>query len=123
MSKEKSAQVIGVLADFPVGEMTIVEVAGTEVGVYHASDGTLHAVRNRCPHYAAPICRGTVSGTMIPSSPGVLEYGLDERVLRCPWHGFEYDLTTGKSVFGVTRGRLRTYRVTVGADGRVELSL
>ena len=124
MSGEKNpVHVIGRLADFPVGEMTIVDVAGVEVGVYHGTDGRLHAVRNVCPHYAAPICRGTVSGTMVPSSPGVLEYGLDEQVLRCPWHGFEYDLTTGRSVFGTTRGRLRTYQVTVTPDDHLELRL
>lgn len=119
----KKAQVIGALSDFPVGEMTIVDVAGIEVGVYHASDGSLRAVRNVCPHYAAPICRGTVSGTMVPSAPGTFEYGRDEQVLRCPWHGFEYDLSTGDPLYNATRGRLRTYDVTVRTDDRVELLL
>jgi len=123
VARDRPAHDIGALSDFPVGEMTIVDVAGVEVGVYHASDGSLRAVRNVCPHYAAPICRGEVSGTMIPSAPGTFEYGLDERVLRCPWHGFEYDLATGDPLYDVTRGRLRTYDVAVRTDDHVELFL
>jgi 3-phenylpropionate/trans-cinnamate dioxygenase ferredoxin subunit len=38
-------------------------------------------------------------------------------ILRCPWHGWEFDLTTGRSVFNPHRTRVRSYRVSVESDG------
>jgi nitrite reductase/ring-hydroxylating ferredoxin subunit len=72
----------------------VARVAGREVGVVldreHAS---LHGMRNRCPHHGGPLCLGRVrereSGT-----PGSYELA-GRRVLRCPWHGWEFDLETG----------------------------
>jgi nitrite reductase/ring-hydroxylating ferredoxin subunit len=32
-------------------------------------------------------------------------------VLHCPWHHWEYDITTGRSLFNVDRSRLITYEV------------
>jgi 3-phenylpropionate/trans-cinnamate dioxygenase ferredoxin subunit len=35
--------------------------------------------------------------------------------VRCPWHGWEFDITTGLSVFNPLRLRVKTYKVTVEA--------
>ena len=43
----------------------------------------------------------------------------DRPVLRCPWHGFEYDLATGEPVVPAPahrRMRLRTYPVELIGD-------
>lgn len=105
-------QLLGSVADFPEGSVTLHQVEGREIGVYNVG-GELYAVLNVCPHRNGPICRGEHSGTFVPSDPGVYQYGLDKKVLRCPWHQWEYDLVTGRSLFGVARGRLRTYPVLV----------
>lgn len=97
--------------------MRLVELGSRTVGVYNAGD-TIYAVLNVCPHQLAPVCLGTVSGTLLPSAPGMLEYGLDNRVLRCPWHGWEFDLATGELLFQSDRRRLLTFPVTV-SDGTV----
>jgi 3-phenylpropionate/trans-cinnamate dioxygenase ferredoxin subunit len=39
-------------------------------------------------------------------------------VLRCPWHGWEFDLDTGRSLMTPTRVGIRTYPVSV-RDGTV----
>jgi 3-phenylpropionate/trans-cinnamate dioxygenase ferredoxin subunit len=50
---------------------------------------------------------------MLPSAVGEFRYGLEGRIIRCPWHGWEFDLTTGKSVFKPDRVKLKVYPVTV----------
>ena len=77
--------------------------------------GRLYAVRNVCPHQGAPLCRGTVSGTMLPSAPQEYVYGMEDRILRCPWHGWEFHLDTGESLTNAKR-RVRTYPVTIDGD-------
>lgn len=109
--------VVGDVEEFPPGTIRLFEVAGRSVGVVRCN-GRFHAVRNRCPHRGAPVCRGNVSGTMLPSRPGEFVYGLDGRVLRCPWHGWEFDLEDGKALFGIDGRRLVTYPVHV-EEGRV----
>ena len=39
-----------------------------------------------------------MSGTHLPSEPGEFVYGMEGRVLRCLWHGWEFDVSTGESV-------------------------
>lgn len=89
---------------------------GRSIGVFNV-DGHLFALRNTCPHQGAQLCLGTVRGTMLPSDPYEYRYGRDGRVLRCPWHGWEFDLETGEKLFDVTeRARVKTYEVSVEGD-------
>jgi nitrite reductase/ring-hydroxylating ferredoxin subunit len=106
---------VAALDEVPSDRCLIVTVDGIEVGLVRDGD-EFYAVRNLCPHQSAPICQGRVAGTMLPSQPGVLNYGLDRRVLICPWHQFEFDLETGRPLFTNFKGRIRTYRVTVADD-------
>lgn len=107
--------VVGSLDDYPVGSKKIINVGGRTVGIYN-SGGTLYSVQNVCAHALAPICMADLSGTMLPSPPGQLEYGMEGVVLRCPWHGWEYDVRTGEALFGTDRRRLATFPVTVQDD-------
>jgi len=111
---------VGRLAELPVGEFRLIRMGKAEIGVIRLADDSVHAVRNVCPHKGAPVCAGTIGGTMIPSGPGALDYGLADRVLRCPWHGFEFDVTTGHALFTDVRYRLARYPVVV-RDGVVFL--
>lgn len=45
-------------------------------------DGCVRAVENRCPHMGLPLTRGK----------------LDGKVLRCPWHGSQFDLCSGENL-------------------------
>ena len=87
-------------------------IAGRSIGLIR-SKGNVYAVRNVCPHKRAPVCRGTVKGTMLPSDPGTFVFGLDDQVLQCPWHGWEFDLTTGRTLCGNEKRKLALYRVTI----------
>jgi nitrite reductase/ring-hydroxylating ferredoxin subunit len=100
------------LSDLPSGGVKIVSIEGRAIGVINTGDEVV-AVLNVCPHQMAPVCEGTVTGTMLPSSPGELEYGMHNRVLRCPWHGWEFDLGTGRALFRYDKGHLLKFPVTV----------
>ncbi|MGW5366416.1 Rieske (2Fe-2S) protein [Actinopolymorpha pittospori] len=97
------------------GACTVLRVGAIEIGVFRVGDH-YRAWRNVCPHAGAPVCLGRVEGTMLPSR--VYEYRLDENkpVLRCPWHGWEYDLETGEHLTDETI-RLKGYPVVTCDDG------
>jgi nitrite reductase (NADH) small subunit len=115
---EGSRYDVGAVAEFPPGTRRVINVGNRAVGVINAG-GTLYAVLDVCPHELVSICEhGAVGGTPLPSKPGEIEYGFEDRVLRCPWHGYEFDLQTGSALFTNFRGRLRTFRIEARA-GRV----
>ena len=47
--------------------------------------------------------------------PGTFRFGREGEILRCPWHGWEFDVTTGRSIFNPHAVRVRAYPVAVEA--------
>ena len=80
--------------ELPAGAARQVDVEGRWVGLFNI-DGVYHAVDNLCLHRGGPLCEGAVKGG----------------VVTCPWHGWQFDLTTGALVqdpgVGVTRHETR----------------
>lgn len=107
---------VGTVAEIGPGQRKIVEVDGISIGVFNVA-GTFYALRNRCPHQAAPLCQGSLKGTTLPSAPGEYLWARDGEILRCPWHGWEFDVTNGRSIFNPHRVRVRAYEVTVETGG------
>jgi nitrite reductase (NADH) small subunit len=84
---------VGAAADLERHGRLTARIGGRDVGVVAGADGTLHGLRNRCPHHGGPLCLGTLHERM-EGEPG--RYRLTgRRVLRCPWHGWEFDVETG----------------------------
>lgn len=105
---------VATVAELPPGARKIVEVEGRSIGLFNVH-GTLVAVLNVCPHELAPVCLGRVGGTTLPSPPGEYCWGREGEILACPWHGWEFDLLTGRALAD-DRRHLRTYPVTVEGD-------
>jgi len=114
MSSEtmKGRHVVASVSEIPDGGRKIVEVAGRSIGVFNVA-GRFFAVRNRCPHQSGPLCTGRTTGLVSSTSPGVYEYTREGEYLRCPWHGWEFDLATGQSIFDPTKTRVKSYPVEV----------
>ncbi len=110
---------VGSVDEWSDGSCRVVSIRGRKIGILRVGS-EFFALLNRCPHKGAPLCEGTVSGTFLPSEPNDYVYGMDDKVLRCPWHGWEFDLATGRSVFEPNEVRVKVYRVTV-EDGDVIL--
>ena len=108
---------VGSVADIERDGRLVVRVNGREVGVVTDGKGVLRGIRNRCPHHGGPLCLGRV-GERVGGDPGV--YELTGRwTLRCPWHGWEFDLETGLCLDEPTL-RTAVYPVRV-EDGRILL--
>lgn len=106
---------VGPASELPPGSRKIVEVAGRSIGVFNVG-GSFYALRNSCPHQGAPLCLGSIGGTAATSEPGEYTWGREGEILRCPWHGWEFDITTGKSVFNPHRMKVRSYDVAVSHE-------
>src|SRR5919199_423801 len=104
--------VVGRISELPPSERKIVEVEGRSIGVFNVH-GQFYALRNRCPHQAAPLCLGAIKGMTLPGKPGEYIWAREGEILRCPWHGWEFDVTNGRSIFSPHRVRVRAYEVTV----------
>jgi len=59
-----------------------VDVEGKEVALFKVND-KIHAIYHVCPHAGGPLAEGGLTGNMVT----------------CPWHGWEFDVTTGKCSF------------------------
>jgi len=101
------------VGELPPGERKIVEIAGRSIGVFRLEDGRFFALRNRCPHRGAPLCLGRLMGLVTADRPYQRQRRREGEILRCPWHGWEFDLTNGKSVFMPERVRVKSYPVEV----------
>ena len=120
MGREKTRHEICSLEALPPGERKIVEVGRRSIGIFNVA-GSLYAIRNRCPHQGAELCRGTVGGTMLPTdTPGAYNYALDGRILRCPWHFWEFDITTGEMIFVPEPQRVKRYDVAIERSTGIE---
>ena len=75
----------------------------TAVALIHTEAEGFTALDNRCPHQGGPLGEGQLDGPW----------------LLCPWHGYEFDVTTGVCLFD-RDAELDSYRVTV-EDGEVIL--
>jgi 3-phenylpropionate/trans-cinnamate dioxygenase ferredoxin subunit len=104
--------VVARVDEIPPGERKIVEVEGRSIGVFNV-DGVFYALRNRCPHQGGPLCRGTIAAFVSSTKPGEYQVSRHGQMLRCPWHGWEFDITTGQSWFDPGKVRVRRYEVTV----------
>ena len=106
---------IGRADEIAVGGRKIVQIEHLSIGVFRLADG-FYALRNYCPHQGAELCKGTLHGTHRPGPVTEFIPALPGRVLRCPWHGWEFDIVTGKGLYD-DKGRVSTYEVRVKDDG------
>ena len=103
-------------SDLPLGERVILNLDGKSIGLFNIG-GRFYALHNRCPHTGGPLCLGPITGTALPTTERKFEYGREGSILRCAWHGWEFEIETGQSLAD-PKIRARTYAVTV-EDGTV----
>ena len=114
--------VIGPLRDFPAGSKARVHVAGRPIAVFNV-EGSLFALKDQCPHQGGPLSAGNVVGKVESPLPGVYEYDQHSWLVKCPWHGWEYDLETGQSWCDPARDRVHPYPVAVESGKSVTAAL
>jgi nitrite reductase/ring-hydroxylating ferredoxin subunit len=107
------------------GERVLAQVEGREVGVFNVA-GELFAYTNWCAHQGGPCCEGRVTGTQEATyeretRETTLKWTREDEVLNCPWHGWEYDVTSGECL-SKDRIRLPEHDVDI-RNGQIVVSL
>ena len=90
------------LEDLPEGEMRLVEADGRKIGVFHAADGELYAIEDRCSHDDGPLAEGEFD-------PGAC-------TVECPRHGSLFDLRTGAPKTLPAYEPIETFPVRIDGD-------
>jgi nitrite reductase/ring-hydroxylating ferredoxin subunit len=107
-----SRHVVAATSEIKPGERKLVTIKGREIGVFNV-DGAFFALANRCPHAGGPMCEGRVVGLVRSSGPGTYSITRKGEFVRCPWHGWEFDIRTGQSWCDPSRIQARAYPVEV----------
>ena len=113
LNMPKQRYPVAKVGEIAPGERKIVEIDGRSIGIFNVH-GTFAAVLNVCPHENAPVAQGRLTGTTLHSSPGEFRWGREGEILACPWHGWEFDLTTGHCL--TDRRRLHRFPVSIEED-------
>src|SRR5262249_12524142 len=111
---------VGPVEAFPAKQMRIVDVGARQIGVVRWGD-RVFALDNLCMHQGGPVCQGVLSARLTAESPGELTLDDAAPTLACPWHGWEFDLSTGRALLDA-KLRLRTFAARI-VDGRVLVDL
>ncbi|MBI4530769.1 MAG: non-heme iron oxygenase ferredoxin subunit [Candidatus Latescibacteria bacterium] len=86
------------------GECTMVEANGREIALFNV-DGTYFALDNTCLHRGGPLGEGY----------------LEDEIVTCPWHGWQYNVKTGECSMNPNI-KVATYPVTVeGSEIKIEV--
>ena len=71
---------VAATGDIPEGEGRCFDVGDQQVAIFNI-EGTYHALDNVCPHQGGPLGEGELDGKMVT----------------CPWHAWDFDVTTGEN--------------------------
>ncbi len=88
--------VVARVDDFPDRAIRRVEVAGKALCLMRRGEA-FFALADRCPHGGAPLSGGRFTGTVESDGPGSYRMCRMDEMLKCPWHGWEFDIRTGQS--------------------------
>jgi len=108
--------VVAKVDELDIGKSKLVKVAGRDIALFNVK-GEFFAIANRCPHEGADLCRGQLVGLAESDEPGKYRMTRHGELVRCPWHGWEFDIRTGKSWCDPARTRVKSFDVTVANGG------
>ncbi len=104
--------IVAAVGEIAPGRSKLVTVKGREIAVFNV-DGDYFAFFNRCPHAGASLCHGTIVRPADITEPGTYRLAADRLMLRCPWHGWQFDLRTGEAWCDPATLRARHYPISV----------
>lgn len=94
-------------------------VNGRRVAVVRSGDD-VYAFRPLCPHRGAPLRFAKILG-QLEGEPGAIRVLERGRVISCPWHGWEFELGSGRNVANPQGACVRMYDCAI-VDGEVMVS-
>ncbi len=104
--------VVAAADELAPGSSKLVMVGGREIVLFNL-DGEFFALANRCPHGGGPFCEGVVTGLALSDGPGRYRLERAGEFIRCPFHGWEFEIRTGQSYCDPRSTRARQFNVAV----------
>ena len=92
------------------GQRKLVRIGRRELGIYNIG-GDFFALANHCPHAGGSLCDGIVTGLVLSDGPGDYRLVREGEFVRCPLHGWEFDIRTGQSFCDPKSTKVRRYDV------------
>ena len=91
-------------SDLAPGSGKVVEADGETIALFNV-EGTFYAMGNTCPHRGGPLGEGSLEGNTVT----------------CPWHGAQFNVTTGEVLAPPAATGVKSYPVRVeGEDVLIE---
>jgi nitrite reductase (NADH) small subunit len=81
--------------------------------VVRSESGEVYALRDVCPHKGPCLSAGMLDKGCTGQDVGEYIFEKEQEVLRCPWHSWEFDIKTGRSLFDPEKVAVKTYEVTI----------
>lgn len=94
--RNKQKHVVARVGEVEPGKPLVREIKGRQIGIFNL-DGDYYALLNRCPHQSAELCKGRITHLSQSKVPGEVEVSRVGEIIKCPWHGWEFDIRTGQS--------------------------
>ncbi len=113
-----SKHVVAKVSEVPPGGRKLVTVRGRPIAIFNLK-GEFFGLLNRCPHQGGSLCDGLLTGLIESDEPGTYRYSRAGEIIRCPWHGWEFDIRTGQSWCDPEKIQVRNYPVEVAPGQRV----
>lgn len=106
--------IVAAVGEIEPGGSRRVRAEGRDIALFRIGD-EYHAIHDRCPHEGASLCAGRIVGLAVSDRPGSYRLERQGELLRCPWHGWEFDIRTGQSWCDPDRIRVRSFGTSVEA--------
>jgi nitrite reductase/ring-hydroxylating ferredoxin subunit len=103
-------QVICAADELKPGEMRAARLGPMPIVVIRTESGALHGLLDKCLHQGGQLSRGRLMPAMNGRTSGDYHEENGRVIVKCPWHGYEYDIATGCTLFDERR-RLRIFNV------------
>ena len=112
-----SKYVVAAADEILPGERKLVNVRGRPILIFNL-DGDYFGILDRCPHQGASLCKGKLVGLVEADRPGQYNFTRNNEIIRCAWHGWEFDIRTGKSRCKKKKIKATQYNVEtkIGSD-------
>lgn len=89
---------VAAMHEIAEGTGKAIEVEGRAIALFNVH-GKFYALQNECAHRGGPLGDGM----------------LDDNIVTCPWHGWQWDVCSGQSLFNPSI-RVKSFPVQVDGD-------
>jgi nitrite reductase/ring-hydroxylating ferredoxin subunit len=104
--------VVARVSEVPPGERKRVEIGRRAIALFNL-DGEFFAIGDTCPHEFGSLCKGKLVGLAESDEPGKYRLSRSGEFVKCPWHGWEFDIRTGQSYCDPAAVRVRSFDASV----------